>query len=528
MRTQRTLMATAFLAVSLGFPDHAQSQGLLVNVGPSPGLDQMALAPEGVQHALKELPGVVRDIMQRSQVPGVAVAVVHQGKTVFVQGFGVRQLGKPEPVTPETVFLVASVSKPLTGSLIATQVSQGKVQWNDPVTKYLPDFTLADTYVSRHASIGDFMAHRTGLPAAAGDDLEDLGYSRQEILSRLHMLPLDDFRLSYHYANFGTTTAAQAVAAATGKPWETLIEEALFRPLGMSATSARHSDFKAQPNRAVQHALEGGRFQALYDRNADAQAPAGGVSSNVLDLSNWLAFLLASGTYQGEQLASPQALVPAMLPQALSGQAASADARSAFYGYGFNVGVEPNGRTMISHSGAFLLGTGTHFRLLPSADLGIVVLTNGSPVGAAESIASEFTDRVQFGKPLRDWYGAYEPLFRGMREPIGDLVGKQPPVKPQPAGELVRYVGTYKNDYFGQATVTVSDQTLYLALGPRGLKVDLKHWDGDTFAIAPVSENEPKGSLSSIIFTREQGEDARGFVIDYLNDNRLAHWVRIN
>lgn len=526
MHLHRTCLAAACLFMSLTQPLAAQGALPDVQVGPFPGLDQVALPPDGVENALAELPGVVQDIMKRSKVPGVAVAVVHKGETVFAQGFGVRQLGKPDPVTPETVFLIASLSKSLTGSLIATQVSQGKVQWHDPVVKYLPGFRLANTYVSQTATIGDFMAHRTGLPGAAGDDLEDLGYTREQILSRLHMLPLDDFRISYHYANFGTTTAAQAVAAAAGLPWESLVEQALFDPLQMHSSSARHSDFMARPNRAVQHAFQDGKFQALYNRNADAQAPAGGVSSNVLDLANWMKFLLASGSYNGRQLASPDALLQATQPQAFSAPMAAAGARPAFYGYGFNVGIEPNGRVAVSHSGGFLLGTGTHFRIFPSADLGIVVLTNGSPVGVAESIAAEFTDRAQFGKPLRNWLEAYQPLFNAMLAPVGDLVDQARPAQPAPAGKLQHYAGTYKNEYFGQATITVQDGKLVLALGPGGLKGPLQPWNGDVFAIAPVSENEPKGSLSSVKFARESGRQAQGFVIDYLNANGLGRWQR--
>ncbi|MBC2770097.1 serine hydrolase [Pusillimonas minor] len=526
MPQRRNRLAIAGLAVALAMPFGAHSASPLVNVGPFPGLDQVALAPDGLKQALAELPAIVQDIIERSQVPGVAVAVVHNGNTVFAQGFGVRQLGKPAPVIPETVFLIASLSKSLTGSLIATQISAGKVQWHDPVVKYLPGFRLANNYVSQAATIGDFMAHRSGLPGAAGDDLEDLGYSRNEILSRLHLLPLDDFRTSYHYANFGTTTAAEAVAAAAGMPWESLIQTALFQPLGMTSSSARHRDFIGRSNRAVQHAFEDGRFQALYDRNADAQSPAGGVSSNVLDMANWMKFMLASGRYNGQQLATAEALLQATQPQAFSGPMAAPDARPGFYGYGFNVGIEPNGRVLVSHSGAFLLGTGTHYRLLPSANVGIVVLTNGSPVGVAESIAAEFTDRVQYGKPLRDWFSAYQPLFRGLLAPVGDLVGQQPPATARSAGDLAVYAGTYHNDYYGPATITAQEQSLYLALGPGGLKVPLKPWDGDTFAIAPVSENEAKGSLSSVKFAREPGGVAHGFVVEYLNGNGLGQWRR--
>jgi CubicO group peptidase (beta-lactamase class C family) len=497
-----------------------------VQPGRFPAEDALALAQPNAEQALQALPTIVQDIMQRSQVPGVAVAVVQHGKTVFAQGFGVRELGKPEPITPETVFLIASVSKSLTASVIATQVTQGKIRWDDPVVKYLPQFALSDPWVTQHVTVGDLMAHRSGLPGAAGDDLEDLGYRRREILQRLREVPLDAFRTSYHYANFGTTTAAQATAAAAGMPWEDLVEQALFKPLGMTSSSARHADYLAQPNHAVLHVLEDGRFQPLYDRNPDAQAPAGGVSSNVLDLANWLKFLLAGGQYQDNALASPESLLPATQPQAFSSPMPTAEARPSFYGYGFNVGIEPSGRVVIGHSGGFVLGAATYFRYLPSADIGIVVLTNGSPIGVPESIASEFTDLVQYGKPLRDWYAGYNQILQGMVAPIGDLVGKTPPESPEPAQALQHYVGTYANSYFGPAVISVEKDRLIMTLGPKSQRYPLTHWSDNTFSVAPLSENEPKGSLSSVSFNLSEDGNARQFVVDYLNRNGLGRWTR--
>lgn len=223
-----------------------------------------------------------------------------------------------------------------------------------------------DPYVTANATIGDFYSH---LPRAAGDDLEDIGFDRRTIIERFDLLPLDRFRISYHYANFGITIGAEAVATAAGKAWGDLAEQVLFRPLDMASTSSLHTDFLARKNRVTLHALEDGRFQALHDRNPDAQSPAGGVSSNVAE---WLKVFLAGGRYGDRQLISPEALVPMMRPQAFSAPASAFAARSGFYGYGFNVGVNANGRPTMSHSGAFKLrlthwdGTATPFRWLPA------------------------------------------------------------------------------------------------------------------------------------------------------------------
>jgi len=186
----------------------ASARSPTVVAGKSPGFDVIALNEGGVAKAVRELPDMVRAVMARSQTPGVAVAVVQNGKTVYVGGFGVRRLGEAGAITPETVFQIASMSKPMSATITAIAASQGKVSWNDPVSSHLPWFRLKDPWVSDHATIGDFFAHRSGLPHAAGDDLEDLGFSRKEILSRLNQWPLDPFRASYNYANFGITAGA--------------------------------------------------------------------------------------------------------------------------------------------------------------------------------------------------------------------------------------------------------------------------------------------------------------------------------
>jgi CubicO group peptidase (beta-lactamase class C family) len=199
---------------------------------------------------------MVADIMARSGVPGMAVAVVHDGETVFARGFGIRRAGEAAEVTPETVFQIASISKSVSATVAAIAVSRVLAHWDDPVATHLPGLRLSDPYITAHATIGDFFAHRSGLPAAAGDDLKDLGFDRATILARLEQLPLDAFRISYHYANFGTTVAAEAVAAAAGRDWEELADALLFAPAGMTATSYRHADFLARENRAALHARE--------------------------------------------------------------------------------------------------------------------------------------------------------------------------------------------------------------------------------------------------------------------------------
>ncbi|RIJ03761.1 serine hydrolase [Achromobacter sp. K91] len=524
MNRKHTLV-TGVILLALGGATAAWSQSVPIASAPNPPADAVAIPAGSKERALRELPQIIADIMQRSGVPGMAVAVVIDGKTVLAQGYGTREAGKQAPVDAQTVFQIASISKSLSATVAAIEVSKGRAAWDDPVSRYLPDFKLSNAYVSERATIGDFFAHRSGLPGTAGDDLEDLGFSRDDVIARLRLLPLDAFRTSYHYANFSTTIGAQAVAKAAGRPWEQLADEQLFKPLGMKSTSYRYGDFEARGNRAVLHAYQNGRFVPTGQRDADQQAPAGGVSSTVVDLAEWLKLLLADGQYQGKTLIAPGALLPALSPQAYSARAHDLDSRSGFYGYGFNVNTELGGRPSMGHSGAFLMGTGTTFRIVPSAGIGIVVLTNGAPVGAAESVAASFTDTALYGKPTRDWFAAYNGAMKAFFEPQADLSGQADPAKPVASKALSQYTGRFDNPYYGPAEIQEANGALTLVLGPKGMRFPLRHWDGDTYAFSPAGEAELVASLASIVFKMDQGR-AQGFDIKFYDDNGLGRWVR--
>ncbi|WP_233238604.1 serine hydrolase [Bordetella sp. LUAb4] len=496
-----------------------------IALGASPPADAVAMPKGSREQAVQALPRIIDSVLKRSHVPGMAVAVVVDGKTVFAQGYGKRRVGEEGVVNAQTVFQIASISKSISATVAAIEVGKGAVSWNDPVSRYLPNFKLSDPYVSMHGTIGDFFAHRSGLPGTAGDDLEDLGFKRAEVIERLRLLLLDDFRTSYHYANFSTTIGAEAVAAAVKQPWESLAEEQLFKPLGMATTSYRYRDYVARQNRASLHVYHHGVFEPLGQRDADEQAPAGGVSSSVVDLAEWLKLLLGDGSYQGKPLIAPAALLPALSPQSFSALPHAIDARPGFYGYGFNVNTETGGRPAMGHSGAFLLGAGTAFRIVPSAGIGIVVLTNGAPVGAAEAVVAEFLDTALYGKASRDWFAAYNGVMQGFFAPQADLSSQKPPAKPAPAQPLQQYTGHFDNPYYGPAEIREVNGGLTLTLGPKAMVFPLKHWDGATFAFTPAGEAELVDSLASMTFTGTP-DQARGFVIKLYDENGVGRWTR--
>jgi len=281
----------------------------------------------------------------------------------------VRKVGQDVAIDPDTLFLLASVSKPITTTVVAKLVGDGVVDWHDPAKRHNPAFGLSDPYVTAHATIADLLSHRSGLNTGSGDLLEDLGFDRDYILSHLDQQPLDPFRSTYHYSNFGYTAGGIAAAVAAGKSWEDLAEEVLFRPAGMTSASYRHADYLADEDRAYIHKrLEDGTWAALYDRDPDAEAPAGGASASLNDMLRFLRLQLGNGTLDGKTIVDADALAQSHVPQMISVPARSQAARAGFYGFGWNVTYDDEGRARIGHSGAFELGAGTNVTFMPGRD----------------------------------------------------------------------------------------------------------------------------------------------------------------
>jgi CubicO group peptidase (beta-lactamase class C family) len=479
-----------------------------------------------IEAAIGKLDALAQDLMDKTGIPGMSVAVVRDGETAYAKGFGVRKAGEEAAVDADTVFQLASLSKSVGATVVAHQVGIKAAGWDQPVARYMPWFALSDPWVTHNLTVADLYSHRSGLPDHAGDDLEDLGYGQRQILERLRFLPLDPFRSTYAYTNFGVTAAAEAVALAAGTDWATLSEQAMYGPLQMTSTSSRFQDFERRPNRAYGHVKTGGVYRAKYQRQPDAQSPAGGVSASANDMAKWLAMLLGGGTVQGREIVARAALLDAITPQMISAPAASPIARVGTYGYGFNVGVQPSGRTEISHSGAFALGASTAFAVIPSAGIGIVVLSNAAPIGVPETLIAQFTDLVQFGAITRDWRAAYGQVFAHFADPSGKLAGKTPPAHPAAAQAPDVYSGRYGNDYFGDAGVLAEESGLVLTLGLSQKRYPLRHWDGNRFVIDMQGENANEGSISAVDFVVGEGGAACSLRVELLDENGLGTFVR--
>jgi CubicO group peptidase (beta-lactamase class C family) len=482
-----------------------------------------------VKAALPELERLARRTLKATGVPGMAIAVVYKDKVVYLKGFGVRRAGAAGPVDEETVFLLASVSKPIASTLLAWLVGARLIAWDDRLIDRDPAFRLSDPWVTREVTIRDMLCHRSGLPAHAGDLLEDLGYPRGEVLHRLrYVKPASSFRSRYAYTNFGFTAAAVAAARPTGKSWEDLSAEKLYRPLGMKATSSRFADYAAAKNRAHLHVHVGGKWVARYVRNPDAQSPAGGASSTARDLAQWVRLQLGGGKFNGEQLIRAKALAETHRPQIVSRAPRDpATDRATFYGLGWNVSYDDGGRVQLTHSGGFDLGAATAVALLPSEGLGIVVLTNAAPIGVPEAICASFFDLVLKGKVKKDWLRFLRPVFEELSRPAyGTAVDyRKPPARKSPPLPSASYLGTYCNPYFGDIEVVEKEGSLHLRMGPKKTALPLRHWDRDVFLYQPVGEMA--GGLSGVTFWVGPDRRSTRVVIENLDVTRQGTFTRV-
>jgi CubicO group peptidase (beta-lactamase class C family) len=460
------------------------------------------ITPDRVNAALAQLEPYIRAALDQTKVPGASVAVIYNDKVVFLRGYGVRKVGEPEKIDPDTVFEIASVSKPIASTILASLVGQGKISWDDKVADLEPDFKLSNPETTREVTIRDFLSHRSGLATESGDLLEDLGYSRPNILYRMRYLPLPGvFRKTYAYSNFGYTTGAIAAATKIGKPWETIAEEQLYGPLGMTSTSSRFSDYEDRANKAALHIMIDGQPINRFVREADAEAPAGGVSSSARDLAQWVRLQLNEGKWNGKQLIDAGALAETHKPQVC--RVAEDPAKpnvcpgDQYYGLGWDVGKDALGHDQFAHSGAFFLGTSTAVYIVPEEHIGVLALTNSTPVGLPESICLTFLDYLHYGKQRRD----YLPLIAHiMDQMIAETQDAAPnyatlpaPSNPTAAKPLTTYVGKYTNEYFGTLEISVENNRLILRLPPRGAYYELAHWDGDVFTYYFTSESTGLG-----------------------------------
>ena len=379
------------------------------------------------------------------------------------------------------------------------------IGWDTPIVDKLPWFALSDPVVTQMVTVGDMYSHRSGLPDHAGDCSRISAMTGATCWTACVQLPLDPFRISYAYTNFGSDRRGRGgrrrARESRGRTSATKCcssRSAWRRPvLGSPTTMAR-------PNRAVGHIHVDGRYEPLYVRDAaTARRPRAASVRSVNDMTHWLAMMLANGSYEGKQIVDPKALLPAVTPQIVSSPATEPAMRSGFYGFGFNVGSTSAARMQLSHSGAFELGSGTNFVILPSATWPSSRSPTRHPPGCRSAQRSSSPTSSSSARSVRTGTSSTRASWRRwrIRSVRSSATAARQSAPPRP---LASYVGTYNNDYWGPARVTEKDGKLQLAIGPK-LIVPLNHWDGRRVHVSagsprtrrPASVRRPRSTATS-------------------------------
>ncbi len=439
-----------------------------------------------------ELDQFVEGVMADFGVPGLALAIVKDGKVIVARGYGVRELGKPDRVDAHTTFGIASNSKFFTATALAMLAEEGKLKWDEPVITYLPWFRLSDAWVTSQITVRDLLVHRSGLGLGAGDLLwwPTSTYNRREIAERLRDIPLaTSFRSAYAYDNVLYLVAGELIEAVSGQSWEQFVATRILAPLGMTDSKVNHSDAAAGGNVAATHARVEGTIRPIAPFTSDNTNPAGGINASATDMAKWMLVQLDSGRVAGAKplftTASFRQLTNIVTPLAPVRAAPEVAPRSSnFNGYALGMNVlDYRGQKLFTHTGG-LPGYISRVAMLPDQRLGVAVLTNFES-SAMEPIVWHAIDH--YLNANFDWRGAYRRLTArsdSMMAAIDARAAASRDSTSRPALPLSGYAGHYEDPWYGGIDLAVEDGHLVIRFGHTpSLVGDLSHWQYETFLV---------------------------------------------
>jgi CubicO group peptidase (beta-lactamase class C family) len=453
----------------------------------------IAAPPSGFEHRVETL-------RTQAGVPGMAIAIVENDTVTFAKGFGIRALGKPEPVDGDTLFQTGSTGKAFTVAALGVLVDAGKLSWDDKVTDRLPGFQMYDPWVTREMTVRDLLVHRSGLGLGEGDLLfvPRTNLSRAESVKRLRYLkPATSFRSGFAYDNVLYMVAGQLIEAVTGETWEKFTAEHVLKPAGMLNSTTSEEARMATENRAQPHARMNGGLRGAGDqerlderdglgRNA---APAGGMAVSANDMARWLLIQLHNGElpeHSGRLFSEAvhtdmwTPVVPVPI-SAQSGPLKPTEPQYSAYALGWDI-QDYRGTKIVAHTGA-VFGFLTAVVLVPAKHVGFSIEINSEDGELIKGLMDEILDHY-LGLPKTDWPALYRAEKQRKVSAASSELSKQTsqPAVVGPSLPLQSYVGTYTDPWYGNLEIALANDKLTIDFKstPR-MSGPLEHWQYDSF-----------------------------------------------
>lgn len=465
------------------------------------GLGAFAQTDKATAKKLKGVDKYIEKAMKDWNVPGLAMVIVQDGKVVYSKGYGYRNIAKKLPVTSKTLFAIGSSTKAFTAASVCQLTGDGKLDLDEPIKTYLPDFKLYNDYVTAKMTPRDLLCHRSGLPRHDfvwyGSD-----YSREKIYQNLHHLePTQGFREGWQYQNLMFMTAGYLVEKMAGKSWEKVIEQRIFKPLGMNSSNLSVNKMKLASDRAIGYDEEDEKLKVLPYRNIDAVGPAGSINSSLDDMAKWLMVQLNEGKYKDKEIFSAGMLNQMHSPQSVVPGKASKYSSHVTYGLGWFINTY-RGQLMVSHGGN-IDGFSAMVGLMPLKKTGIVILTNKNATPITRIVRNKVFDQLA-GLSEVDWnkkgLKKYKEFLESQKKAKKVKKKENRITGTKPSHKLKDYAGKFNHPAYGKMLFTLKDNKLRLRF--HSFDVVLKHYHYDVFEVA---ESTLKG-VKLVFATNAQGK----------------------
>ncbi|MHB9784012.1 serine hydrolase [Stenotrophomonas maltophilia] len=445
---------------------------------------------------LQDLDATVERVRAQFDVPGIAVAVVKDGKVVLERGWGVREQGRQDPVQADTLFAIASNTKAFTATSLNLLAEDGKLKMDDKVIDHLPSFRMSDPFVTGQMTIRDLLSHRSGLSLGAGDLLfwPATAYSNAEVVERLGKVPLKGgFRESYAYDNILYAVAQQVIEHVSGMSYQQFLQTRIFDKVGMAGTRYNADHLRPGDKAAVGHAKYDFKdLRTVAPLTWSNNAGAGGIYSSAHDMARWMQVQLAEGALaDGSPLftaKSQQQMWRMITPQSIPAPSVPelAPARPNFAGYGEGWSLSDyRGQKLVWHTGGWP-GMVSRLTLVPGEKLGVVVLTN-QEVGAAFNAITLSVLDAYLSAEKHDWVDAYAKAVAKGQDKADEAWAKHQAARVRgstPSLPLAGYTGTFRDRWYGDMQISTEGKGLRLRfMKTAQLSGRLEHWQHDTFIV---------------------------------------------